>query len=193
MNWHRLRKWRKTIHHLCNSIFVELNFKHCSIRKEYNLNRTFMDSIIACHVSTWSLCQMSTDRIALTYRSTASYYTVFHRVSVDVGWKWKGSVTSVPQVLDYVHETQYTPYINSVRYKPTLTYWLYSQFWNKHVEAARVPVHGHHNHLTATTTAIRLLISVPLWGRCGSFWVVLVLPGRYDWRDGTDRIAAHTL
>jgi len=131
MNWHRLRKWRKTIHHLCNSIFVELNFKHCSIRKEYNLNRTFMDSIIACHVSTWSLCQMSTDRIALTYRCTASYYTSFHRVSVGVGWEWKGSVTPVPQSLDYAHETQYTHYINSVSYKPTLTYWLYSQFWKK--------------------------------------------------------------
>ena len=110
MNWHRLRKWRKSLRQLYRSIFVQLIFKYCNIHKEYNLIHTFMDSMFACQMWTSRLYQLSADGITLMYRCTAGYYTTVHIVSVDVEWEWTGRVTSVPRALVFAHETQYTPY-----------------------------------------------------------------------------------
>jgi hypothetical protein len=144
------------------------------------------------HVNFTSV-QISTDRITLTYRCTAGIYTIFHRDSVDVGWHWKGSVTKVPLDFVCVHQTPHKPriFVQVNRHTDILTY---SHLRNTHVEAARVPVHGHHNHLTVTTTTFRSSNSLRLWRRCRR---LLSCPScsarKVSLKRRRDRIGPHTL
>ena len=77
--------------------------------------------MIACHLATSLLYQLSTDAITLIYRSTSGYCTIFTDFqamwgdSGQVVWRQYNRRQSVRPKLN-------TRLIYSVRYNPTLTY-----------------------------------------------------------------------